>query len=208
VKTIPAETVAQGIAAGLTDLGENYVQEARTKRAALDRPAIWHLIGSLQRNKVRAAVEVFDRIHTVDAEPLAVALAAEATRAGRRLPVLVQVNVSGEAARRGADPDAVAELGAAILRLPALSWDGFMGLPPPEALGEAARPYFRQLREVRDRTARGLGLELPHLSMGMSADFTIAVEEGATLLRLGRVLFGARGLGARRPGSAAGGEGS
>ena len=188
-KTFVASTVAAAMAAGLSDVGENYVQEASAKRAAVGPGARWHLIGGLQRNKVRAALATFDCIHTVDSVALANALA---TGLGdRRLPVLIQVNVAGEASKRGVLPEAAEALAAAVLSLPGLRLDGLMTVPP--AGGEAtSRGHFRHLRELRDRVAKRLGVELPHLSMGMSDDFPVAVEEGATWLRLGRVLFGTR----------------
>jgi hypothetical protein len=178
--------------AGLTELGENYVQEARDKRDAVRAPALWHLIGGLQRNKVRAAVAVFDWFHTVDSAALADALAAEASRVGRRLPVLIQVNVAGEERKRGVAPEATERLAAAVLAHPALRLEGLMTVPPVAEDPAATRPHFRALRQLRDRCQDRLGLELPHLSMGMSADFRVAVEEGTTMLRLGRALFGAR----------------
>jgi len=207
-KTLPAAAITAALAAGLTDIGENYVQEARGKRAAVAGPAAWHLIGGLQRNKVRAAIGLFDRVHTVDSAPLADALAAEAARAGRSLAVLVQVNVAGERAKRGVPPERVEEVAKAILGHPELRLEGLMAIPSPPEGPEASRPHFRVLRELRDRAQTRLGVELPHLSMGMSDDFPVAVEEGATLLRLGRALFGGRGPGASRPGSSVGGEGS
>jgi hypothetical protein len=206
-KTFPATAVAAALAAGLSDVGENYVQEARAKRDAV-AGGTWHLIGGLQRNKVRAAVRVFDRVHTVDGAPLAAALAAEAERAGRRLPVLLQVNVGGEHAKRGIAPDGVVALAEAVVGHSALALDGLMTVPPAPPNPADSRPYFRMLAELRRDAEKRLGVELPHLSMGMSDDFLIAVEEGATLLRLGRALFGARGAGVSRPGSSGGGEGS
>ena len=207
-KTLPPAAVEEALAAGLSDIGENYVQEAAGKRAAVAARATWHLIGGLQRNKVRAAVALFDRVHTVDSAALAASLAAETGRAGHPLAVLVQVNVAGERTKRGVPPERVEEVAAAILAEPALCLDGLMAIPPAPASPEESRPHFRLLREVRDRARTRLGVELPHLSMGMSADFPVAVEEGATLLRLGRALFGVRGSGASRPGSSVGGEGS
>jgi len=208
-KTAPPDAVLAALDAGLADIGESYVQEARAKRRAVAArradPGTWHLVGGLQRNKVRAAVEVFDRVHSVDSAALAAALAAAVRGAprwtGRRLPVLIQVNVAGERTKRGVAPDAVPALGAEVLRHAELALDGFMTIAPLGAAGEGARRHFRALREVRERAEERLGVELPHLSMGMSDDFPVAVEEGATLLRLGRVLFGARGSGAWRPGS-------
>jgi hypothetical protein len=204
-KTYPALVIGEALAAGLTDVGENYVQEARAKRATVPPGATWHLIGGLQRNKVRAAVALFDVVHTVDSAPLAAALGAAA--GGRRLPVLIQVNVGGEGTKRGVPPEGVEGLARAVLKERGLALEGFMAVPPA-ASSEQGRLYFRQLREARDLVATRLGVELPHLSMGMSSDFTVAVEEGATWLRLGRALFGARGPAGGRPGSRAGGEAS
>jgi pyridoxal phosphate enzyme (YggS family) len=198
-KTFPPDAVRDALAAGLDDVGENYVQEARAKRAQL-AGGTWHLIGGLQRNKVRPAVTTFDRVHSVDDATLAEALGGAARDAGKRLPVLVQVNVAGDASKRGAGPDGALALCEAVLRQPALALDGLMTIGAAVAAPEAARPAFRLLREVRDDVARRLGVELPHLSMGMSDDFAVAVEEGATLVRLGRALFGARGTGAWREG--------
>jgi len=204
-KGFPAERAAEAVRAGLADLGENYVQEARRKRSAVAPPARWHLIGGLQRNKVRAAVGLFDVVQTVDGEPLAELLASEAARAGRRLAVLLQVNTTGEGARRGLSPEGVEPVARTVLGLRALVLEGLMTIALP---GGDARACFRTLAEVRKHVETCLGVELPHLSMGMSDDFRVAVEEGATLLRLGRALFGARGAAAGRPGSSAGGEGS
>jgi PLP dependent protein len=207
-KTVGAGAVASALQAGLRDVGENYVQEARANRAAVAAEAVWHLIGRLQRNKVRAAVVLFDRVHTVDSAALGATLAAEVERAGRRLPVLIQVNVAGETGKAGVPPEAVEALARELLSRPALALDGLMLIPPAPGVPEDSRRHFRALREVRDSAQKALGVELPHLSMGMSDDFRVAVEEGATLLRLGRALFGARGPGASRPGSSVGGEGS
>jgi pyridoxal phosphate enzyme (YggS family) len=200
-KTFPPAVVTAALAAGLEDVGENYVQEARAKRRAVGPRGTWHLIGGLQRNKVRAAVATFDWVHTVDSPALARALAAEAARAGRRLPVLFQVNVTGEPSRRGVQPEALAALAREVLALPALRLEGLMAIPPPGLEAERRRLAFRSLRELRERTQDRLGVELPHLSMGMSDDFAIAIEEGATLVRLGRALFGPRGPGSWREGS-------
>jgi PLP dependent protein len=207
-KTLPPEAVLAALAAGLGDIGENYVQEGRLKRLAVEGRGTWHLVGGLQRNKIRSAVAVFDRLHSLDSDALAVSLGAVLVDARRRLPVLIQVNLRDEPTKRGVAPDGVLALAKMVARQPGLALEGLMAVPPPDATPEASRPYFRLLREVRDHTARGLGVELPHLSMGMSGDFTVAVEEGATWLRLGRALFGARGPGAWRPGSSAGGQGS
>jgi hypothetical protein len=204
-KSFPPSYVSATLAAGVTDIGENYVQEARAKRAAVANRGTWHLIGGLQRNKVKLAAAIFDRVHTVDAVPLAEALAGAV--GARSLPVLIEVNLAGEPAKRGVSVEGLEGLAQAVLRLDALVLEGLMAVPPHGG-PEGARGHFRQLRELRDRVANRLGVELPHLSMGMSDDFTVAVEEGATWLRLGRALFGARGPAAWRPGSSAGGEGS
>jgi hypothetical protein len=199
--------VRAALAVGLDDIGENYVQEARGKRDALGTGGIWHLIGSLQRNKARLAVVTFDHVETVDSGAVARTLALEAGRAGRRLPVSIQVNASADPRKRGLRPEDAAALAETILGLSELDLRGLMTIGP---MGPAAqsRPCFRLLRELRDAVGARLGVELPHLCMGMSDDFPVAVEEGATLLRLGRALFGDRGPGSWRPGPSAGGEGS
>jgi len=206
-KTFPAGVVTAALAAWLHDLGENCVQEAAAKRRAVPGGGRWHLIGGLQRNKVRVALGVFDCVQTVDRVEIADALAAEAARAGRRLPVLIQANVAGETRKRGAAPHHVAPLAEHVLGLPDLRLEGLMTIAPIADNPSDSRPFFRMLYDLRDGVATRLGVELPHLSMGMSDDFSIAVEEGATLLRLGRALFGGRG-GVSRPGVSGGGEGS
>jgi pyridoxal phosphate enzyme (YggS family) len=197
-KTFPPAAVHAALAAGLTDVGENYVQEARAKRVHAP-DGTWHLIGGLQRNKVRQAVAAFDYVHTADSAPLAAALSEAATDAGRRLPVLVQVNVARESSKRGVAPEGAQALCEVVLGLAGLRLEGLMTIGPAVP-PEAMRPHFRALRELRDDVGHRLGVELPQLSMGMSDDFAVAVEEGATLVRLGRVLFGRRGSGAWREG--------
>jgi hypothetical protein len=207
-KTLPPAAVSAALAAGLMDVGENYVQEAARKRDAVAARVTWHLIGGLQRNKVRQAVAVFDRVHTVDSAALAAAL--EGAVAGRRLPVLIQVDVgrarAGAPTRRGVVPEGVESLARDILGRSPLALEGLMAVPPADATAESVRGCFGLLRGLRDATARRLGVELPHLSMGMSSDFTVAVEEGATWIRLGRALFGARGPAGRRSGAPVGGS--
>ncbi len=202
-KTFPPATVVTVRDAGFGDVGENYVQEGRAKRAALaDLPQPrWHLIGGLQRNKVRHAVATFDRIHTVDSADLGRAIADEASRLGRRMPALVQVNVAADPAKRGAAPDAVADLLRTLAALPGLAVDGLMTIGPLDETPDQTRAHFRALRGLRDDLARTVGVELPHLSMGMSDDFAIAVEEGATFVRLGRALLGERTAGPWREGA-------
>lgn len=200
-KTLPPDAVEAAAVAGLTDVGENYVQEGRDKRKRCTAVVRWHLIGTLQRNKAALAAGTFDCVHSLDSLPVAEALGAAASARGRSLPVLLQVNTAPDRARHGLEPEDVPALAERVLSLPGLLLSGLMAIAPADATGEAARAHFRALRELRDRAATRLGVELPHLSMGMSEDFAVALEEGATMLRLGRMLFGARGLAAWREGS-------
>jgi pyridoxal phosphate enzyme (YggS family) len=193
VKTLPAEAIAAAVALGLTDLGENRVQEAESHQRTVARGAArWHMIGHLQRNKAGKALELFDVVHGVDGTELAVALDRRALEAGRRLAVLIEVNVSGEASKFGIAPQGAAALAEVVAPLANLQLRGLMTVGAPVARPEDARPGFARLRELRDETARRLGQPLPELSMGMSGDYEIAVEEGATLVRVGTALFGAR----------------
>lgn len=186
-KTHSAPLVAAAYAAGLRDFGENRVQEAAPKIAALrDRglaPA-WHLIGHLQRNKAAAAVNLFDILHSVDSELLAEQIDA---RAGHVVRILIEVNVAGETSKFGADPAAVPALAERIGRMRNIELLGLMTVAPRVDDPEDVRPVFRQLRALRDAVG------LPELSMGMTDDFEVAIEEGSTLVRVGRALFGARG---------------
>jgi len=192
VKTVPAERVRQIVTLGLEDLGENRVQEAERKIGEVGRGPRWHMIGHLQRNKAARAVGLFDRIHGVDDVELAAALSRHAARAARTLPVLVEVNVTGEGSKFGVRPERLPELLDAIVELPGLVVDGLMTVGRMVERAEEARPTFARLRELRDRAAARLGRELPELSMGMSADYEVAVEEGATIVRVGTALFGSR----------------
>lgn len=192
-KTVPAERLVAAVAAGLTILGENRVQEALPKVAAVPG-ATWHIIGPLQSNKARRAVETFEMIQSVDSVPLATRLdrlAAE-LRAGKRLTVLLQVNVDDDASKAGLSPvDLEASL-PQILALPALEVRGLMTIGRLVGSAEEARPTFRALRSLSERLRpRHVGLG-PELSMGMSDDYPVAVEEGATIVRVGRALFGER----------------
>jgi hypothetical protein len=193
-KTIEVERVRAAIEAGVPALGENRVQEAREKIAAIGRPRPWHLIGHLQTNKVKDALECFDLIHSVDRLPLAEAISRRATEAGRRADVLVQINV-GEEEQKGGVP--AAELRPALeamAALPGLRLRGLMAIPPLPRDPEDSRPYYRTMRKLLD-DARGwgLGAELAELSMGMSGDFEVGIEEGATIVRVGTAIFGPRG---------------
>jgi pyridoxal phosphate enzyme (YggS family) len=198
-KTVPVAVVREAYALGLTTFGENRVQEAREKIGTLALPDIhWELIGHLQTNKAARAVELFDRVQSVDSVRLAEMLNERAAALGKRLPVLLEVNIGGEATKSGFAPDDVVEAARAIAALPGLLPEGLMTVAPEASDPEEVRPVFRRLRELRDQLRERVPLPQlpdggwPHLSMGMSDDFEVAVEEGATLVRLGRALFGAR----------------
>jgi hypothetical protein len=193
-KTVPVERLRQAVAAGLSILGENYLQEARQKIAALDLAVSWHFIGHLQSNKALPAVKLFDLIHSVDRPSLARALDSAAAKINKVQDILLEVNLAREPTKSGV---ALADL-EALLRtcaaLPHLRVRGLMTMPPWFADPEEARPYFQTLRQARDRlqTLNLPGVEPAELSMGMSGDFEVAIEEGATLVRIGTALFGAR----------------
>ena len=192
-KTVAWEVVRAAVALGLADLGESRVQEAQAKILAVGRDrARWHLIGHLQRNKAGRAVELFDRVHGVDDVDLAGALSRHAVSAGRTLPVLVEVNVSGENTKFGVAPEGLEPLIERIAGLPGLRLDGLMTVGALVERPEAARGGFARLRALRDRAEQRLGRTLPELSMGMSGDFEVAVEEGSTMVRVGSAIFGAR----------------
>jgi len=194
VKTVPVAAVREAVTLGLADLGENRVQEAEQKIAGVGRSAArWHLVGHLQRNKVGRALECFDRIHGIDTLELAEALSRRAAAAGRRMPGLIEVNVSGEASKFGVAPEALEPMMSRALALPGLAIDGLMTVGAPVERPELARAGFARLRALRDSMASALGAALPELSMGMSGDFEVAIEEGATLIRVGTAIFGARG---------------
>jgi pyridoxal phosphate enzyme (YggS family) len=193
VKTVAAEVVREAVALGLTDLGENRVQEAEGKIARVGREAArWHMIGHVQRNKAGRIVDLFDCVHGVDSDATAQALSRRAQEASRRMDVLVEVNVSGESSKFGVAPEAVEPLLESVASLPGLALRGLMTVGRPVASPEEARPDFARLREIRDAASARLGLDLPELSMGMSGDYEVAVEEGATLVRVGTALFGPR----------------
>ncbi|MCK6555201.1 YggS family pyridoxal phosphate-dependent enzyme [Candidatus Binatia bacterium] len=193
-KTQSAAAVAAAIDAGATDVGENYVQEAAAKMPLVGRPARWHLIGHLQRNKSARAVDLFDVIHTLDSVALGRTLAALATARQRVIRVLVEINLGAEASKSGVAPAALPALLRAFATVPVLVIDGLMAIPPPQRSAEAMRPFFRALRELRDAIAVDAAPNAPlrELSMGMSDDFEVAIEEGATLVRIGRAIFGER----------------
>jgi pyridoxal phosphate enzyme (YggS family) len=193
-KTVGTERLKEAVAAGQNLFGENYVQEARAKIAALGPGLIWHFIGHLQSNKARPAVELFDLIHSVDRLSLAQAIEQAAARLGKVQDILLQVNLAGEETKSGAAPENVQSLLEDISRMPHLRVLGLMTMPPWFDDPERVRPYFRALRDLRDRL-RGFHVvagDLPELSMGMTGDFEAAVSEGATLVRIGTAIFGQR----------------
>jgi PLP dependent protein len=185
-KTVDLERIRAALAAGLRALGENRVQEAKTKVAELGRAAAWHLIGHLQTNKVKDALELFDVIHSLDRLELAQELERRAAPRGLAVEALLQVNVAGEASKGGFAPDAVGAALDAIGKLPHVKVTGLMAIPPEVTRPEDARAWFRALGGLAERHG------LPRLSMGMSGDFEVAVEEGATMVRVGTAIFGAR----------------
>lgn len=190
-KTRTAAEAAAVVAAGVTDLGHNYVQEAAAMRAEVTAPATWRLIGPLQRNKANQALRTFDTIDSVHHAALANALAQRAERAGRRVEVLLQVRLGDEDTKSGAAPEELEELLRTVQLLPALHCLGFMTIPPPAGIDQARR-WFAELRGLAERLRERSGLPLPILSMGMSHDFEAAIAEGATHIRLGTALFGPR----------------
>ncbi len=196
-KTVPVSRIREGIEAGLKILGENYIQEARLKMeelAGLD--VSWHFIGHLQSNKAKIAVESFDCIHTVDRESLAKELDRLAGKIGRELPVLIEVNIGEEETKSGADPRGLFSLYKQMQSMDGLIVRGLMILPPYLDDPEEVRPYFRALRELlgKLKDMSQTPEELRELSMGMSHDYEAAIEEGATMVRIGTALFGQRPL--------------
>lgn len=192
-KTVDVERVRAAVAAGVPALGENRVQEAREKIAAIGRPVPWHLIGHLQTNKVRDALACFDLIQSVDRPGLAEALSARAHREGRRADVLVQVNVAEEPGKGGIAPGALRATLESMAALPGIRLRGLMTIPPLPRDPEDSRPYYREMRKLWEAAQGwGVGPELRELSMGMSGDFEVGVEEGATIVRVGTAIFGPR----------------
>ena len=192
-KTFPAEVVSEAVEAGATDLGENRVQEAVAKRPQVPT-ARWHLIGPLQRNKAKVALETFDLIHTLDRIELADRLQTLLTQhwPERRMPVLLEVNVGREPQKAGALPEEAHELFRHAVSCDRLDVRGLMAIPPWGDDPEASRPYFRELRDLREQLEQTEQVPLPELSIGMSHDFEVAIAEGATMVRVGTAIFGRR----------------
>jgi len=191
-KGISPELVRAAFNAGLADFGGNYLQEARVQQELLPPSIIWHFIGHLQSRKAREVLERFQLIHSLDREKLARELDRRAGELGAPARVLIEVNLSREDTKSGVGEENLDPLAELCLSLPNLSLEGLMTMPPWNPDPENSRPFFRRLRELRDRLARALALPLPGLSMGMSQDFEAAVEEGATLVRIGTAIFGPR----------------
>lgn len=193
-KTVDDARVREAINAGVDIMGENYVQEAKRKIETMDVDVKWHMIGHLQSNKAKYAVRLFDMIHSVDRLSLATELDKQSAKVERVTDILVEVNISGEESKSGIGEEKTPALVREIAPLEHLSIRGLMTMPPWFDDPEAARPYFIALRELRDRiAAEGVpGVEMRELSMGMSGDYRVAVEEGATIVRIGTAIFGPR----------------
>jgi pyridoxal phosphate enzyme (YggS family) len=185
-KTVEVARIRQAIDAGVAALGENRVQEARDKVSEIGRPVPWHLIGHLQTNKVRDALELFDVIHSLDRMDLAKELDKRARARGRTVDVLVEVNVAAEVSKGGVAPDGLGDLLDSVAAMSSLKVRGLMAIPPEAKDADDSRVWFRALRKLGERYSFG------ELSMGMSGDFEVAIEEGATMVRVGTAIFGPR----------------
>jgi pyridoxal phosphate enzyme (YggS family) len=190
-KTVEAARIKEAIEAGVSILGENYIQEAQKKIEEIGRPVSWHFIGHLQSNKAKYAIRLFDMVHSLDSIPLAEELNRRAEQADRVIKVLVEVNLSKEATKFGTDEEMVLNLAKRVQNLNHLSFEGLMTMPPYFDSPEMSRPYYIALRELKQRMVKA-GIPMKELSMGMSNDFEIAIEEGATYVRVGTAIFGPR----------------
>ena len=188
----PPEAVNEAAKLGIKTFGENKVQEAKSKIPVCVSGISWHLIGHLQTNKARNAVELFDMIHSVDSLKLAEELNKRAEKIEKKIPILIEINVSGEVSKFGYVPELLIGEIDKIALLPNLNLQGLMTMAPFTENPEETRPVFRKLRELKKRCEQLLNQTLPHLSMGMSNDFEIAIEEGATIVRIGTAIFGER----------------
>jgi pyridoxal phosphate enzyme (YggS family) len=194
-KSQSVEAIRAALAAGVTLVGENYVQEAADKKRLISESIEWHMIGHLQRNKVRMAMELFDLIESLDNLALARELDKEGAKRGKTIRALVEVNLGGEESKSGIAKDQLSPLIVELGKLAHLRVEGLMTVPPFRENLEEMRPYFRELRELRDQLndSRLPNIQLKELSMGMTHDYTVAIEEGATIVRIGTALFGPRG---------------
>ena len=193
-KTRTAAEMDEVIRAGITQVGENRVQEAMVKKPQVTLPATWHLVGSLQTNKAKKALELFDVIQSIDSLHLGIELQRRCEQMDKHVGSLIEVNTSGEASKHGVSPDAVPDLVVELLKLDHLQLMGLMTIGPGLAIDdpEASRPSFRTLKALAQDCRRRFGVPLPHLSMGMSSDFEVGIEEGATIVRIGTAIFGPR----------------
>lgn len=189
-KTRGVEEIREAVACGAADLGENYVQEAQDKFAQIGDSVRWHMIGHLQRNKVRHVVEFCSLIHSVDSVELASEIGRRAEAIGKRLDVLVEVKISGEATKFGVDPDSTLDLVSNIAQVSGIKVCGLMGMAPFEQDPRDTRPFFANLKELWDKLPDEQRL---YLSMGMTSDFEVAIEEGSNMVRIGTAIFGPRG---------------
>ena len=197
-KTHPPETIRAAVECGQLLFGENKIQEAKSKIPLCPGKARWQFIGHLQSNKVRDAVQLFEMIQGVDSLAIAQEISKRAEQAAKTLPILLEVNVAGEGSKFGYAPEKLlAELNA-LNALPRVEIHGLMAIPPFTTVPEKARPYFKKLRELKLQCEQILGAPLPQLSKGMSGDIEVAIEEGATLVRVGTALFGERVSGVRK----------
>jgi PLP dependent protein len=191
-KTHPAEAIQAAVNCGQFFFGENKIQEAKAKISLCPGKARWHFIGHLQSNKVRDAVEFFEMIQSVDSLSLAREISKRCVQAAKTMPILLEVNVAGEASKFGYQPESLLAELKELNALPKIEIHGLMAIPPYATEQEKSRPYFQRLHELKSQCEQIFGAPLPHLSMGMSGDFEIAIEEGATMVRIGTALFGPR----------------
>ncbi|MBN2465838.1 YggS family pyridoxal phosphate-dependent enzyme [candidate division WOR-3 bacterium] len=193
-KTRTAAEIDEAITAGVTQVGENRIQETLAKKPAVTLQATWHLVGSLQTNKAKKALELFDFIQSVDSLHLAAELQRRCEQAEGNVDVLVEVNTSGEASKHGVTPETLPDLVPELLRLDRLRLAGLMTIGPGLAIEdpEASRSCFRMLKALAEQCRERYSIPLPHLSMGMSSDFEVGIEEGATIIRIGTAIFGPR----------------
>ena len=193
-KTVPLPAIEQAIEAGITVLGENYVQEAKEKIAVIGQRASWHMIGHLQTNKAKYTVNLFDYIHSVDRLELAAEINKRARLIARKINILIEINVSGEKTKNGITASEAIELIKNVSMLENVSVKGLMTMAPYSTNPENSRPYFSELRNLRNKIiSEGItNIQMEELSMGMTDDFEIAIEEGATIVRIGRAIFGQR----------------
>lgn len=191
-KSHPPESIRALVDAGQIFFGENKIQEAKAKIPLCPGKARWHFIGHLQSNKVRDAVELFEMIQGVDSLAIAKEISKRAEQAAKTMPILIEVNVAGEGSKFGYAPEKLLAELYELNALPRVEVHGLMAIPPYAPIAEKARPYFQKLRALKTDCENLLGAPLPHLSMGMSGDFEVAIEEGSTIVRVGTALFGER----------------